>query len=535
MAQSATLNRASTDGDISPYRWLILVGLITAAILEVLDTTIINVSLPQMAGNLGATSEEIGWVSTGYILSNVVVLPMTAWLASRFGRRRYLSASIAIFIIASFFCGTSATLSSLIFWRIIQGAGGAALLSTAQATIREIFPKEQQGLVQSIYILGIIAAPTLGPTLGGYITDNFSWHWAFLINIPIGAVSFLLVSSLLEDSKFSMKTTSIDFWGIGLLAVGLGCLQYVLEEGNQDLWFQSPTIVILSLIAFVTLPAFIFWELSPKNHQPVVNLRVLKNRDLSASLILFVVLGFGLYGGLFLFPMFAQNILRLTPTDTGLLLLPGGLATGFSAMMAGRLGNPAKPLVDARVMIATGLALFTWSMVDLGGIPSIGGGSNIAPALLIRGFGLGLLFVPINLAAFTSLKGAEIAQASGLLNLCRQLGGSFGIAVLGTYVTNTAATARASLVANTFAGNRAWEDRLLGLQHNFMAQGFGLERAKASAYSVIERQIQVQSLTLAYNSSFLVVGAAALAASPLILLLRKPKAPSGGGGPAEAH
>ena len=331
-----------------------------------------------------------------------------------------------------------------------------------------------------------------------------------------------------------MKTTSIDFWGIGLLAVGLGCLQYVLEEGNQDLWFQSPTIVVLSLVALVTLPAFIFWELSPKNLQPVVNLRVLKNRDLSASLVLFVVLGFGLYGGLFLFPMFAQNILRLTPTDTGLLLLPGGVATGFSAMMAGRLGNPAKPLVDARVMIATGLALFTWSMVDLGGIPSIGGGNNIAPALLIRGFGLGLLFVPINLAAFTSLKGAEIAQAAGLLNLCRQLGGSFGIAVLGTYVTNTAATARASLVANTFAGNRAWEDRLLGLQHNFIAQGFGLDRARASAYSVIERQIQVQSLTLAYNSSFLVVGAAALAASPLILLLRKPKAPSGGG-PVEAH
>ena len=245
---------APIEGEVSPYRWLILIGLITAAILEVLDTTIINVSLPQMAGNLGATSEEIGWVSTGYILSNVIVLPMTAWLASRFGRRRYLSASIAVFILASFFCGTSNAMAPLIFWRIVQGAGGAALLSTAQATIREIFPKEQQGLVQSIYILGIIAAPTLGPTLGGFITDHYSWHWAFLINIPIGAVSFLLVSSLLEDSKFSMKTTSIDFFGIGLLAVGLGSLQYVLEEGNADLWFQSGTIITLTLIAASTLP-----------------------------------------------------------------------------------------------------------------------------------------------------------------------------------------------------------------------------------------------------------------------------------------
>ena len=207
------------EEELSPYRWIILVGLITAAILEVLDTTIVNVSLPQMAGNLGATTQEISWVATGYILSNVIVLPMTAWLSSRFGRRRYLAGSILLFVIASIFCGTSRTLWELVFWRILQGAGGAALLSTAQATIREIFPREQQGMVQSLYVLGLIVAPTLGPTLGGWITDNYSWPWVFFVNIPIGAVSFMIVVSLLQDSKHRVATAQIDWGGIALLTV----------------------------------------------------------------------------------------------------------------------------------------------------------------------------------------------------------------------------------------------------------------------------------------------------------------------------
>jgi len=218
--------------EITPFRWLILVGLITAAILEVLDSTIVNVALPQMAGNLGATTQEIGWVATGYILSNVVVLPMTAWLSSLFGRKRYLVGSILLFLAASFFCGASRTLPELVFFRIVQGAGGAALLSTAQATLREIFPREMQGYVQSLYVLGIIVAPTLGPTLGGWITDNYSWPWVFYVNLPIGLVSVFIVSGFLSDAKYKVASLRVDWPGIGLLAVGLGSLQYVLEEGN---------------------------------------------------------------------------------------------------------------------------------------------------------------------------------------------------------------------------------------------------------------------------------------------------------------
>ncbi len=263
-----------------------MIGLITAAIMEVLDTTIINVALPRMAGNLNATTDEIAWVATGYILSNVIVLPMTAWLSQRFGRKRYLVFSILLFIVASFFCGASKSLNEVIFWRVMQGAGGAALLSTAQATLRQIFPKEQQGLVQAIFILGIIMAPTLGPTLGGYITDNYNWPWVFYVNIPIGLLSVFLTATFLHDSPNAIKAGPIDIPGIVLLTLGLGSLQYVLEEGQRDDWFDSALIVRLSLLAFVALSAMFAWELSPRNKAPIVDFHVLKNRDLAAGLIL---------------------------------------------------------------------------------------------------------------------------------------------------------------------------------------------------------------------------------------------------------
>jgi len=517
---------------IGPERWLILVGLILAAIMEVLDTTIVNVSLPQMAGNLGATSEEIGWVSTGYILSNVIVLPLTAWLSSRFGRKRYLGGSILLFVIASFFCGTSGSLGALIFWRILQGAGGAALLSTAQATIREIFPPEQQGTVQAIYVLGIIVAPTLGPTVGGWITDNYSWHWNFLINLPIGIIAFFLVYNYLRDSKFAMRIGSIDIPGILLLGSGLGCLQYVLEEGNSKAWFDSTAIIYPFVVACITLPLFVWWELRPQNTHPVVNLRVLKNRDLSAGLVLFVVLGFGLYGGVFIFPMFAQNVMGLTPTVTGLAMLPGGIATGVAAIMCGQMLNGKRRVIDPRLLIVTGLSLFLTSMFMLGRLPSMAGAPNTQVALLIRGFGLGLLFVPINLAAFSSLKGAEIAQGAGLINLCRQLGGSFGIAVLGSFITNRIATGRGDLVNYVYSGNQALTDRMSALQQGLMLKGYAAPQATMGAYDIVDRTLQREATTVAYNSGFLLIAIVTLLASPMILALRKPKVMAA---PVDAH
>ncbi len=511
------------EEELNPYRWVILIGLITAAILEVLDTTIVNVALPQMAGNLGATREEIGWVSTGYILSNVIVLPMTAWLASRFGRKRYLVGSILLFLVASFFCGTSHSLIELVFWRIVQGAGGAALLSTAQATLREIFPKEQQGTVQALYILGIIVAPTIGPTLGGWITDNYSWPWIFFVNLPIGLFSAVIVTMFLTDSKHHVASIKVDWPGIGLLATGLGSLQYVLEEGNQNDWFEDPWITGLSIVAGITLVALVLWEASPRNKSPIINLKVLKNRDLSAALLMFLSLGFGLYGGIFIFPLFAQNILGFTPTVTGLTLMPGGVATGIAAIVCGRLLGGKKQIVSPRVVIVIGMALFVLSMWDLGHLTTMSGEPDTRIALIVRGAGLGLLFTPINLAAFSSLKGIEIAQGSSMLNLTRQFGGSFGIALLSTYLTRMNAMHYNVLAANLYVGNPILEQRLKMLTGGFVSRGYDMATAKTMALQAISYTVQKQASTMSYNDAFLLIGLFMLCVSPAILLLRSNK------------
>ena len=509
---------------VSRYRWLIMLGLITAAIMEVLDTTIINVALPQMAGNLGATQQEISWVSTGYILSNVVVLPMTAFFTERIGRQRYLTISIVIFIVASFFCGTSNSLTELVVWRILQGAGGAALLSTAQATIRQIFPREQQGLVQAIFLLGIIVAPTLGPTLGGWIADNYSWSWCFFINVPIGIVSAFLVSQFLRDPPGQERQRGkVDWLGIGLLTAGIGSLQWVLEEGNSKDWFSDIWIVRFSVLAGASLITMLWWELSSRNPQPIVNFRVLKNRDLAASIFLFVALGFGLYGGIFIFPLFTQSLLHFTPTETGLALMPGGIATAVTALVCGIMLNGARPLVDPRVLIAIGVALFVASMWDLGHLTTAAGEADVRLALIVRGLGLGFLFTPINNVAYASLKPDEAQQASGLINLSRQLGGSFGIAILVTYVTVHTQLHRVDLLANVYSGNPFVEERLRMLTANLLTHGYDPEAARRGALALLDQQTMRQASMLSYNDAWMLLLLTFVCVSPAVLLLRKPK------------
>jgi DHA2 family multidrug resistance protein len=523
------------DPYVFEYRWLILLGLITAAVMEVLDTTIVNVALPQMAGNLGATQQEIGWVSTGYILSNVVVLPMTAFFTERFGRRRYLTVSIIIFVVSSFLCGTSHSLVELVLWRIVQGAGGAALLSTAQATLRQIFPREQQGMVQAIFLLGIIVAPTLGPTLGGWITDNYTWNWCFFINVPIGILSTFLVTSFLRDPEGQERRSgNVDWPGILLLMVGVGALQYVLEEGNSEDWFSSALIVRLSILAAACLIGMLWWELSPRNPHPVVNFRVLKNPQLAASIFLFVSLGFGLYGGTFLFPLFTQSILHFSPTETGLAMLPGGLATAVTALICGRLLNGAKPLVDARVLILIGISLFLASMWMLGHLTTAAGEPDVRAALIIRGLGLGFLFTPVNNVAYASLKPSEAQQASGLINLSRQLGGSFGIALLATFVTVHTQQHRVDLVSDVYAGSPVVEQRVQMLESGLASRGVLPGEAHQAALKALDGQVMQQAAMLSYNDAWLLLLESFVIVAPAVLLLRRPK-PGAAGIPADAH
>lgn len=506
---------------LNPYRWIILVAVLTGAFLELLDTTSVNVALRDMAGNLGATPDEIAWVVTGYILSNVVVLPMTAWLSSLFGRRKYLFYSIALFTAASIFCGASQTLGELVFWRIMQGAGGAALLSTAQATLREVFPAEQQGMVQALYIIVVVTGPTMGPTFGGWITDNYAWPWIFFIKAPLGLIAAFLVYRFLTDSPHSARPAGVDWTGIGLMAVGLGALQYVLEEGERYDWLEDTTIATLIAVSAIALTAFVAWELWPSNAHPVVNLRVLRHANLAAGAIMLSVGGFGIYGGTFILPLFAQQILGFSPTTTGLIFLPGGLATIATTLLCGRILNGKKPLLHPAFLIAAGMIGFAASMAILGQMTPQSGETDTQLGLIIRGASLGLLLTPITVASLASLSGAEIAQGAGLTNLFRQLGGSLGIAAINTYVVRMTDVHRSDLVSNIYSGNILSFVRESQAAHRLIAHGYSGVSASTAALEVVDRAVQTQAQTLAYSDAFFLIGATFLLAMPALWLLRK--------------
>lgn len=505
------------------YRWLILIGLILAAAMEVLDSTIINVALPQMAGNLSTTIQEVAWVSTGYILSNVVVLPMTAFLNMLFGRRAYLTGSIVLFTIASFFCGTSHSLGELILWRVLQGAGGAALISTAQATLVQVFPKKEQAIVQPVFLLGLVVFPTIGPALGGWITDAINWNWCFFINIPMGLLAGSLVFFLLHDTEPAKRDVPIDWAGIGLLATGLATLQYVLEEGEQDDWFNSPFITRLAVLSVVSLVGLVWWELSPRNKAPVVAFRVLKNRSLSAGIILFIAVGFGLYGVNYLYPLLAQQLQGLSPLQSGVSLLPGGFASLASIVFCAVISSNPKSTIDARLLTFIGIVLSVCGMWGLSRLNASAGTPDTFWPLLIRGLSMGFLFIPANTLAIGSLSKDEVNQGTGLLGLARQLGGSIGIAILATYFQNQQHVNRANLVGYLTPSHPAFSDRLAGLTSTLMGSGYSPTDAHTGALGIIEQVMTQQVVAMSFNDSFKMLMLISAAMIPTLLLLRKPK------------
>ncbi len=515
-----TSSAEQTHEEYSDYtgiiRWVILIAVMLGTILEVLDVSIVNVAIPDMMGNLGATIDEIGWVSTGYIISNVIVLPLTGWLSTHFGRKRYLAGSIILFTLASFMCGISHSLNELIFFRIIQGAGGAALISTAQATLIEVFPPQQLGVVQGIYSIGVVVAPTIGPTVGGWITDNYSWPWIFFVNIPIGIMAATLVILFLKDSRFQRRgSAKVDFPGIFFLAVGLGCMQTVLEKGERDDWFQSDFIVRLTVISVIALIIFIYWEL--KTTDPAVNLRILKNRSFMAGTLFASVLGFGLYGVIFILPIFLQDVRNYTAEQTGLMFLPGGLATMFVAPIIGRLVSKISP----RILVFIGAVTFAFSMFMIYTLSPNTGPEQIFVPLIIRGAAMGFIFIPLTLAALTGLHGKDLAYGTGLFNLMRQLGGSIGIAFLSTYVDNRMNFHRSYLVQDINVYNPAYQIRLANLEHAFLAKGATPYIAVRQAYGVLDGIVQQQSAIMAYSDALLIIAISFVVTLPLLLLFKK--------------
>jgi DHA2 family multidrug resistance protein len=494
-------------------KWIITFTVITASLLELIDTTIVNVAIPQIQGNLGATLEDVAWLSTGYAVANVIVLPMSGWLGSRFGRKNYFLFSIVLFTIASFLCGNATNLEELIAFRILQGLAGGGLISTAQAILIETWPREDVGIATALFGLGAVVGPTVGPTIGGYLLEISNWPLIFYVNIPVGILAAYCTYTFVRETPKDGKGMPVDWWGIILLAVAVGSLQTVLEKGESEDWFATPYITALAVTSVLGLLLFIWRELSTDH--PIVNFKIMRHRSFSVGMFTSFILGFGLYGSVFVFPVFCQNLLGFSALQTGELLFPGGLCT---IVMMPFIGIMLKKNIPAQFMATIGMFLFFvfCSMLSKSTLQS-GTGDFFLP-LMIRGVGMALLFVPLTTLAIQDLKGAEIGQGSGLNNMMRQLGGSFGIAALTTLIHVRQGFHRSNLLVNVNEYNPAFTDRFNGFIRNFMAKGYTYLDAKSLAAKAIDGAVTKQSLLLTYSDAYWVAGLVLLCSIPLLYL-----------------
>lgn len=501
-------------------KWIITITVIMASLLELIDTTIVNVALPDIMGNLGATLEDAGWLVTGYAVANVIVLPMSGWLGDRFGRKNYFLASILIFTAASYLCGQATSLTELILYRLLQGLAGGGLLSTAQAILMETWPREEIGMATALFGLGAVVGPTLGPTIGGYIVDNTNWRYIFYVNIPVGAVAAFLVSMFVRESPMFAKGKPIDWWGILLLAIGVGSLQVVLEKGETEDWFQTPYIAGLTIATVLAGIGFIWRELSTDH--PVVDFRILKNRSFAIGIITSFALGFALYGSVFIFPVFCQNLLHFTALQTGLILLPGGLAT---IIMMPFVGAMLKRGVPAQYMATGGFILFFVFCWLLSNSTLESGTGDFFWPLIIRGIGMAILFVPLTTLAVSGLQGKQIGQGTGLNNMMRQLGGSFGVAILTTLIHVKSGEVRTALLGNTNAFNPAYVQRKEGIVQMLLGKGYNLLDAQQASNQMMEGNIIRQTMLVTYDHMYMLIGIFVLLAIPVIFLQKFKKKP----------
>ncbi len=514
----------TADDDLVEFgfrRIIITITAVLCALLEIVDTTIVNVALNNMRGSLGATLTDVAWVITAYAIANVIIIPMTSWFSQQFGRRNYFAVSIIIFTLASFLCGNANNIWELVIFRFIQGLGGGALLVTSQTIITEIYPIAKRGMAQAIYGMGVIVGPTLGPPLGGYIVDHFSWPYIFYINIPIGIIAALLTLSFVKSPKYGekIKARQVDWWGIVFLTLFVGSLQFVLEHGQQDDWFNNQIIVILSVVSVFGLLFFIWRELTYKH--PIVNLKVLKDSNLKVGTIMAFILGFGLYGSTFIIPIYTQSILGWSAADAGLLLIPGAVTTGIMMPFIGKMIQRGVP---QSYMVAMGFLIFFFFTFWMRGVLTPSSGSeHLFWPFIFRGIGLGLLFVPISTLSLSTLKGRNIGEGAAFSGMSRQLGGSFGIAIITTFIARFNQEHRSNLVSHLDVTSFQVQQTLQKLQNGFKSKGYSANEALAKAYKVIEYKVTVQSSVLTYMDIFMYLGILFLLCIPFILLIRKGK------------
>jgi DHA2 family multidrug resistance protein len=500
-------------------KWLITITVMTGTIMAALDLSIVNVALPYMRGSLSASVEEITWVATGYTLSNVIVMPLIAFLSGRFGRKRFYMFSVLLFTGASMACGMAKTLSTMILFRAVQGVGGGALIPVSQAILRETFPEEQQGTAMGIYGLGVILGPAIGPTLGGWLTDRYSWPWIFYVNVPIGIVNLLLVSRFIQDPPYLVRQKGkVDVLGIGLLAVGLGSLQIMLEKGEQKDWFTSQYIMDLAGVAAVGLLLFVLRELMTK--RPAVDLRILKDPTFTAGTMIGGIFGTALFGTLFLMPLLLEQLLGYPAFDAGLTLMPRSLAMAATMPIVGRIYDKTGP----RALVFFGLLVSAFTYWKLSRLSLDIGFWDIVFPLAMQGVGFGSIFVPLTTVALTNIEKPKMQAATGLYNVVRLVCGSIGIALATTLLDRGSATAQSGIITTLITPFR---DVTLEFQdfltQAMIANGSDPYTAQAQALEILNREIGRQSMIISFNRIFFLVAVLFMLCLPLILLLKSVK------------
>jgi DHA2 family multidrug resistance protein len=512
------------DGSINP--WVIAITVTLATFMEVLDTSIANVALPHIAGNLSAGSDESTWVLTSYLVSNAIVLPLSGWFSGLIGRKKFYMACVAVFTISSFLCGLAPSLGVLVIFRILQGAGGVGLQPSEQAILNDTFSLEKRGMAFAVYGLAVVVAPTIGPWLGGWITDNFSWRWIFYINVPVGIISLILTNFLISDPPY-MKRASvksgfrIDYIGIGLISLGLGSMQIVLDKGQREDWLSSNFIVVFFLLMIAGLIGGIIWELREK--EPVVDLRMLKDRNFAIATVAMFFLGFVLYASTVLIPQLLQELLGYSAQLAGMALSPGGAVIMCMMPVVGLLVSK----VDTRILITFGClvsasALFVMAGWDLG----LDYGHAVR-ARMLQSFGLAFLFIPINVAAFAYVPKEKTNMGTGIINLARNIGASVGIATVTTMLDRRAQFHQSRLTEHVNDYSAAYHNMLNGLQIKLVSAGSTAANAALQAHGMIYNTIQRQAVMLAFLDNFKMLGIVFLAVIPVLALMRKPKVHSG--------
>ena len=499
--------------------WAIALTVTMATFMEVLDTSIANVSLPHMAGSLSVSQDESTWVLTSYLVSNAIVLPVSGWFATKFGRKRFYMACVAMFTASSLLCGLAPNLGLLIFFRVLQGLGGGGLAPSEQAILADTFAPAKRATAFAVYAMAVVLAPAIGPTLGGFITDHYSWRWVFFINIPVGLLSLLLSSRMLQDPPHLVEAKKhiggIDYIGLGLVAVGLGALELVLDKGQEDDWFASPTITTFAVIAGVALVSFVLWEWRQKN--PVVDVRLFKSRTFAVSNLMMLVLGMTLYGSTVLLPQYLQVWMGYSATDAGMVLSPGALV--FVCMMP--IIGPLVSKYDARYLIAFGFTVLALALYYMS--RTLYPGIDFSTAVWLRIYlsvGLAFLFVPINTVVYAGVPPAKNNAVAGIVNLSRNMGGDIGIALVTTLIARRAQVHQERIATHLIPGVQAFTAKLSGLAHAFEQAGMSSVQATKQAYAAIYRQLIQQAQTLAYLDTLFVFACFAALMVPLVLLTK---------------